>query len=246
MKVLILGANSLIARNFAEIVADKDKAEIYLGSRNEEELDRFGKHLQVKYGVPVYWKRFDATDYESHERYINNVISMMGFIDVLLIAFGYLGDHQKAVDEFPEARKIIETNYLGAVSVITHIQRHMRERKSGTIIGISSVAGDRGRKSNFIYGSAKAGLSEYLSGLRGWLYPYGVHVMTVKPGFVRTPMTEGMELPKLLTADPRKVAWDIYKGMKKRKDVIYTPFYWKWIMAIIKHMPEGLFKKLNI
>jgi len=126
------------------------------------------------------------------------------------------------------------------------VYNDFEKRKSGFIIGISSVAGDRGRKSNYIYGSAKAALTAYLSGLRNRLYVANVHVLTVKPGFVATKMTEGMDLPEKLTAQPEAVAEDIYRAQQKNKNVLYTKWIWRWVMLIIKVIPEWKFKRMSI
>lgn len=246
MKALILGANSEIARNFSEILAEKEHAELLLGSRNEEDLDRTARHLRLKYGIKSHWLKFDATDYQTHKGFFEKTLEILGELDLILIAFGYLGDNEKGIFHFDEARRVFEINFLGAVSILSHAVPYFMERKSGTIIGISSVAGDRGRRSNFIYGSAKSAFSEYLSGLRAYLFQYGVHVMTVKPGPTRTPMTEEMDIKSSLLADPYKVALDIYRAYKKKKPVIYTPRKWKFIMGIIKHIPESIFRRLNV
>jgi decaprenylphospho-beta-D-erythro-pentofuranosid-2-ulose 2-reductase len=159
--------------------------------------------------------------------------------------FGYLGDQQQAQEDWEEAAKILQVNYTGAVSILNHLTEEMVARGKGCIVGVSSVAGDRGRSSNYFYGSAKAGFTAYLSGLRNRLSSQnaGVHVLTVKPGYVRTAMTEGMELHPLLTASPKQVAEDIYRAVLKRKDVIYTRWMWRYIMLIIKWLPEFVFKK---
>ena len=159
---------------------------------------------------------------------------------------GYLGNQEKAQVDFEEVQKIIDTNYTGIVSLFNIIANDFEKRRSGFIVGISSVAGDRGRKSNYIYGSAKAGLTAYLSGLRNRLYDAHVHVLTVKPGFVATKMTENMDLPKKLTAQPEKVARDIFNAQQKGKNVLYTKWMWKWVMMVIKMIPEWKFKGMNI
>ncbi len=145
----------------------------------------------------------------------------------MISAIGYLGEQEKAQSDFKEAQQIMDTNYTGVVSLFNIIANDFEDRRSGFMVGISSVAGDRGRKSNYIYGSAKAALTAYLSGLRNRLYDAQVHVMTVKPGFVATKMTEGMDLPEKLTAQPEEVAEDIYKAQQKGKNVLYTKWMWR-------------------
>lgn len=232
--VLILGANSGIAH----AVIDKFAAEDYklvLASRAPTETTRLSDKVSV---VP-----FDALDFASHQSFYN---SLENKPDVVVLCFGYLPDQKEAEADFTLAHKTIDTNYTGAVSILEIIATDMEKRKSGTIIGISSVAGDRGRKKNYIYGSAKAAFTQYLSGLRQRLLASNVHVLTVIPGFVYTKMTEGMDLPPNMTAKPEEVAADIYKAYKKQTNVIYTRPKWWLIMFIIRHIPEFIFKKLDI
>ena len=164
----------------------------------------------------------------------------------VISAIGYLGDQKKAQSNFREANKILDTNYTGITSLFNVIANDFEKRGSGFIVGISSVAGDRGRKSNYFYGSAKAAFTTYLSGLRNRLYEANVHVLTVKPGFVNTQMTAKMDLPTKLTAQPEEVAKDIYDAQNSKKDQLYTKWYWKWIMIIIKLIPEFKFKKKKL
>src|SRR5690606_97752 len=140
-----------------------------------------------------------------------------------------------------ETLRTINTNYTGAVSILNIIAADYALQKKGCIVGISSVAGERGRQSNYIYGSAKAGFTAYLSGLRNKFYDKGVHVVTVLPGFVHTKMTENLDLPKLLTAQPEDVARSIYTAVQKKKNIIYVKWFWRWIMCIIKLIPEPIF-----
>ena len=140
----------------------------------------------------------------------------------------------------------METNYTGAVSILEIVASDFEARGHGFIIGFSSVAGERGRQSNYIYGSAKGGLTVYLSGLRNRLARRGVHVMTVLPGFVRSRMTEGMDLPERLTATPEEVAEDVYRAYRRKKDILYTMWFWRWIMIVIRSIPESMFKRLRL
>ena len=164
----------------------------------------------------------------------------------VISAVGYLGDQARAQSDFDEARTIMDTNYTGVVSLFNIIANDFEHRRSGFMIGISSVAGDRGRKSNYFYGSAKAALTAYLSGLRNRLHDAQVHVLTVKPGFVATKMTEGMDLPEKLTAQPEEVAKDIYKAQQKNKNVLYTKWIWRWVMLVIRTIPEWKFKGMDL
>ena len=240
--ILILGATSdmanAIARKFAE-----EKYDIQLAARNVENLKPMINDIRIRYDVNCTLHPFDAESFQTHEAFYNNLNPKP---DVAVCVFGYMKENEKVVTDLNDTLKTINTNFTGAVSICNIIAQDFAARKNGTIVGISSVAGERGRQSNYIYGSAKAGFTAYLSGLRNRLYKNKVHVMTVLPGFVYTKMTEHLQLPKLLTAQPTDVANDIYKGVKNKKDVVYTKWYWKWIMMIIKSIPESIFKKKSL
>ena len=143
-------------------------------------------------------------------------------------------------------KKTIDTNYTAYVSLLNIISKDFKKRNKGCIIGISSVAGDRGRASNYIYGSSKSAFSAYLSGLRNKMYSYNVNVITIKPGFIDTKMTKNLNFNKLLTSTPDIVAKDVFKAWKKRKNILYTPWYWKYIFIVIRLIPEKIFQKLNL
>lgn len=245
MPLLVLGANSLIAQAAAANFAGAGHEIIFAG-RNIDELSKLANDFNIRYKVTCYAEQFDALLYSSHKQFFENVLSKMRDLDYVLIAFGYLGVQEKAQKDFTEAHKVIETNYTGVVSICELAAAEFESKKRGNIAIISSVAGDRGRQSNYIYGSAKGGLTVYSGGLRNRLSKSGVNVLTIKPGFVDTPMTYGMPLPKLLLASPQKVGKDIYRAMVKQKSVVYTPFYWRGIMQIIKSIPEFIFKKLKL
>ncbi len=240
--VLIIGAKSDIARATAREYA-KNGYDLYLAARNVEELQIFAQDIITRTQRNVKLVELDILDFTFHHEFYDSLEEKpLGVIS----AVGYLGDQQKAQTDFEEARKITDTNYTGVVSLFNIIANDFKKRRNGFIIGISSVAGDRGRKSNYIYGSAKAALTAYLSGLRNGLYDFQVHVLTVKPGFVATNMTIGMDLPQKLTAQPQEVARDIYKSQQRGKNVLYTKWIWKWIMLVIKSIPEWKFKKMSI
>jgi len=240
--ILIIGAKSDIAKATAREYA-KNGFDIYLAARHSKDLEDFANDINVRTQRDVKLLDLDILEYESHQRFYSNIDEKpLGVIT----AVGYLGEQKNAQIDFSQSQKIINTNYTGIVSLLNIIANHFEERKSGFIIGISSVAGDRGRKSNYIYGSAKAALSTYLSGLRNRLENDNVHVMTVKPGFVSTTMTKGMDLPEKLTAQPEEVASDIFKAQQKNINILYTKWMWKWVMLIIKHIPEFVFKKMSI
>lgn len=240
-QILILGATSDIATATAHHFA-RNKFRVVVAGRNLEQLSKLAADIRIRHNVETEAVVFDAAAFDQHAA-LDPVIRQS---DVVLCAFGYLGDQTTSRASWSESYKVITSNFTGAVSVLNRVGEIFRDKKSGTIIGISSVAGDRGRGSNYIYGSSKAGFTAYLSGLRNYLFQFGVHVLTVQPGFVKTKMTEGLPLPKPVTAMPEQVATDIYNAYKKKKNVIYTLWMWRWIMLIIKTIPEGIFKRLKL
>lgn len=240
--VLILGASSdigiAIARKFSE-----NKYDIQLAGRDLGVVDTIKNDLGIRYGIKASSLMFDARDFSSHKPFYE---SLSPKPDITICVFGYLGNQPRGEEDWKEAEIIIDTNYSGAVSILSIIANDYEQKKAGVIVGISSVAGERGRQSNYLYGSAKAGFTAYLSGLRNRLYRSGGHVLTVLPGFVNTRMTEGLDLPPLLTAQPAEVANAIYRAIEKRKNIIYIKWYWRWIMLIIKLIPEDVFKKRKL
>jgi len=241
--VLILGATSAIARGTAAAFAARGD-DLYLASRDLEELKRIAADLHVRYGVKVRYGLFDATATETHVAFLMKVIKDMQALSGVVLAFGLLGD-QQAAREFSVAEKIIASNFTGAVSILSLCANYFEPFKRGFIIGISSVAGDRGRQSNYVYGAAKGALSLYLQGLRNRLFASGVRVITIKPGFVDTAMTFGM--PGLfLVASPQTIGKQIVKSLSKSADVVYLPGFWRYIMLIIKHIPETIFKRMKM
>ncbi len=240
--LLVLGATSDIARAVAHRYASEGW-DILLAGRKTEILFRDAADLRIRYGVNAEGVSFQALDLASHQTFWSQFKEKP---DGVLYAIGYLGDQIPNQSDWAESKTVLETNFTAAVSILNIIAEDFEARRSGFIIGISSVAGDRGRMSNYIYGSAKAGFTSYLSGLRNRLSKKGVQVMTVKPGFVATKMTEGKPLPPLLTASPKQVANDIFKAYRSHKPVVYSRWYWKFIMLVIVHLPERLFMKLSL
>lgn len=241
--VLILGATSAIASGTAAAFAAQGYG-LYLASRDKEELRRIAADLRLRYGVKVSYGLFDAEATQSHGDFLQSVIGEMKELSGVVLAFGYLGD-QIAARDFSVGAKIIAINFTGAASILGHCADYFEPLQRGFIIGISSVAGDRGRQSNYVYGAAKGALSLYLQGLRNRLYPSGVRVITVKPGFVDTAMTYG--LPGLfLVASPQSIGERIARAPGKSADVLYLPWFWRYIMLIIKHIPEPIFKRLKL
>ncbi len=240
--ILIVGATSDIAKSVAREYA-KVGYNLYLSGRDIERLEDFAKDLKISTQKEIKLIELDILDFESHQKFYNSLEPKpVGVIS----AVGYLGDQKRALIDFQESKKIIDTNYTGIVSLFNIVANDFEAKKSGFIVGISSVAGDRGKKSNYIYGSAKAAFSIYLSGLRNRLSKSNIDVLTVKPGFVDTKMTKDMDLPKVLTATPKEVAKDILKAQQNSKDIIYTKWFWRYIMWIIKAIPEWKFKKMSL
>jgi len=243
MNLLILGANSDVAYAVAKTYAKHKKADIYLASRDMKLLEKKVKDLKIRYGVKTACFYFDAMDFESHLKFYQALDPKP---DVVVYAAGYMPDQEIAQNDFKEAKKIFEINFSGAAAILEIVADDFQKRGHGFIIGISSVAGERGRQSNYIYGASKAAFTAYLSGLRNRLFKKNVQVLTVLPGFINTKMTEAMDLPGLLTAQPDEVAEDIYKAFRKKRDVLYTKWFWKWIMAVIKGIPEKIFKRMGL
>lgn len=240
--VLILGASSDIGYAIAKSFAAK-KYDVQLAGRNTDQLGPSVSDLKIRYGVNCSLHTFDALDFNSHENFFRSLPVQP---DVAVYVVGYMNENETVIASWPETIKTINTNYTGAVSILNIIASSFAQRGSGTIAGISSVAGNRGRQSNYIYGSAKAGFTTYLSGLRNHLYHKGVHVLTVLPGFVYTKMTEHLKLPKPLTAKPEEVGEAVYKGVANKKNIIYVKWFWRWIMLIITSIPESIFKKRKL
>ena len=240
--ILILGAKSDIAKATAREYA-KNGFDIYLGARNVKELENFANDIKLRFDRKVQLLELDILNYADHINFYDK-LSEKPF--GVICAIGFLGDQTKSQVSFDESHQIIDTNFTGIVSLLNIVANDFEKRKSGFIVGISSVAGDRGRKVNYTYGSSKAALSAYLSGLRSRLYSSNIHVMTVKPGFVRTKMTKDIALPDKLTALPEEVARSIYKAQHNNVNTLYTKSIWTWIMLIIKNIPEWKFKSMNI
>ncbi|MEP2771622.1 MAG: SDR family oxidoreductase [Fulvivirga sp.] len=239
---LILGGTSDISIALAKDLLVQGYS-ILLAGRNTEALNSIAADLEIRFDGSVRAIGFDATDYLNHRTFIEGLPSMP---ELTIAVFGYLGDQEKAQSDWQECERILDTNYKGAVSILNIVAKTYEDQKRGTIVGISSVAGERGRQSNYFYGSAKAGFTAYLSGLRNRLFKSGVNVLTVKPGFVDTKMTANMDLPGPLTATPEKVSKSIIKAIRKNKSTIYTLSIWRLIMYIIKTIPEFIFKRLKL
>lgn len=239
---LILGATSDIGVAIAKKFAS-EKFDVLLAARKPEQLRPLESDIRIRYGVKCNAIEFDALQYGTHIGFFDGLDTKP---EVSICVFGILVDEDLAFDDWDLTQQMINTNYTGAVSILNVIAKHYISMKQGTIIGISSVAGDRGRASKLIYASAKAGFSTYLSGLRNKCFKDKVHVMTVQPGFVYTKMTENQQLPKTITSTPVEVADIIYNAYLKKKNLIYVKWFWRFIMLIIQSIPEFMFKKMKL
>ncbi len=245
--VLILGGASAMLRATAIEFARKGY-NLILADREEVETRLVAADITIRYNVAAVARPFEGLDYASHPAFFDDCVkSAGGKLAGVVLGYGYLGDQKKAEADFAEARRIVEINYTSAVSMLGLAANHFETHKEGFIVAVSSVAGDRGRQSNYLYGSAKGALSLFLQGMRNRLAPLGVTVLTVKPGFVDTAMTYGMFKPNHpLVATPAKIGKDIVRAVETRRDVIYTPWFWAIIMLIIRTIPERNNKKLKL
>lgn len=240
-KILIVGATSAIANSCARIWAT-EKSQFFLVGRNQTKLQQIAEDLLVRGATSVELFVTDLNRFETHKE----ILEKNGQIDVALIAHGTLPNQKNCEENVATALQEFSSNAVSVVAFLTLLANKMEKQKSGTIAVISSVAGDRGRGSNYLYGSAKAAVTTFCAGLRARLCKVGVHVLTIKPGFVDTPMTKDLALPKLLVASSEKVAQEICKAVEKKSNSIYTPKFWWLIMLIIKNIPEKIFKKLKL
>jgi short-subunit dehydrogenase len=240
--ILILGAHSDIAIAVAHRFAEAGY-QIQLAARNINNLAADKSDIELRHQVNVTLHEFDALDTTSHSYFVEQLTILP---NITVCAVGYMGVQAENEREIKEASLVIRSNYEGPVSILSVLANCFEARGCGCLVGISSVAGERGRASNYVYGSAKAGFTAFLSGLRNRLAKKGVHVVTVLPGFVTTKMTEGMDLPKKLTAQPKEVANAIFNAVQKKQNIIYTRPVWRFIMIIIRNIPEQIFKRLKL
>lgn len=242
--VLVLGPTSAIARATAAELACAGY-DLYLAGRDDEELGRLAADLHLRHGVQVAQGRFDALDMEAHPAVLDEALAHCGALEGVVLAFGERGDQQRARRDPAYAAELIASNFTGAVSMLTLCANHLEPRGRGFMIVLGSVAGDRGRQSNYVYGAAKGGLGLFAQGLRNRLHGSGVRVLTVKPGFVDTAMTFGLS-GMFLVASPESVGRRIVAALGRSTDVLYVPWFWRYIMVVIRLLPERLFKRLNL
>ena len=240
---LILGAKSDIGLALAHRWAQEGFA-LQLAGRNAiESLDSDAKDIQIRYGVPTSVHELDICNFDRLAEFYAGLDPKP---EVVICVIGYMPPQDQSQKDVWIAKQVVDSNFTGCALLLDLAASEMEQSGRGSIIGISSVAGDRGRASNYWYGSAKAGFTAYLSGLRNRLSWKKIHVLTVKPGFVKTKMTEGLPLPAPLTASPDSVAKDVWKAWKRRQNVLYTKWMWRYIMAIIRTIPEWKFKTMKL
>jgi len=243
-RILIVGATSAIAEATARLFAQAGD-QLLLAARDRAKLEIVGADLRVRGASQVELFELDVLDYAQHPVVLDEAVARLGGLDVLLVAHGTLPDQAACQASFDTARREFEVNALSVLSLLTHAANRFEPQRSGTIAVISSVAGERGRQSNYLYGAAKGAVSLFLQGLRNRLERQGVQVVTILPGFVDTPMTAAF--PKgPLWASPETVARDIERAIEKGRDVVYTPWFWRFIMLVIRLIPERIFKRLSL
>ena len=240
--VLILGARSDIGRAVAHAFAALGHP-VQLAARRPEDLAADADDIALRHDVTVTVHAFDALLTDGHAAFVDSLPELP---EVAVCAVGLMGQQQENARDLTAAALVIRSNFEGPASILAELANRFEARGHGTLVGISSVAGERGRATNYVYGSAKAGFTAFLSGLRNRLAKHGVHVVTVLPGFVATRMTEGMDLPARLTAQPEEVAEAIVRAVERRRDVIYVRPVWRLVMAVIRTIPERVFKEMKI
>ena len=243
--VLVLGGGSDIALATLRELVQRRARTIVLAVRKPETVADVASELRAAGATTVETIAFDALDTSSHESLIDDVFERFGDIDLALLAFGVLGDQEVAEVDARAAVDIAEVNYVGAVSITVPIAQRMRSQGHGAIVALSSVAGERARRSNFVYGSSKAGMDAFFQGLGDSLVGTGVKVMIVRPGFVTTKMTDGMDAAPLSTT-PEAVATAIVRGLERGSETVWVPSTLRYVMAALRHVPRPVFRKLPI
>jgi len=244
-RILVLGATSGIAEATCRLWAERGDS-LFLVGRNADRLAAVAADLRTRGANYIDSAVSDLDNTSGHAELLALAINSLAGLDIAFVAVGVLGDQLKAEKGFAEAAQIIQTNYTAPVSLLTWLANYCAQRKAGTLAVLSSVAGERGRKSNYVYGSSKAALSTFVDGLRNRIDREGVRVMTIKPGPVKTAMTAGMKNPPKGMANVEDVAAALVKSIDKGTDVVFVPGKWRLIMAVIRAIPESMFKKLDL
>lgn len=242
--ILIIGATSAIAQATARRFAARG-ARLYLLARDLDRLQTLAADLHTRGAERVDYAEFEANDIDAHGAALDTAIDVLGGFDVALIAYGTLADQRACQASVALTLQELDTNAISVIALLTELANHCEAQRYGTLAVIGSVAGDRGRQSNYVYGAAKGALAIFLQGLRNRLHHSGVHVLTIKPGFVDTPMTAGFN-KGVLWATPEQVARGIETAIVRRRNVVYVPGWWRAIMLVIRAIPEALFKRLKL
>lgn len=245
MNIFISGATSAMAQAFARRYAGQ-KARFYLLGRDQGKLDILKQDLVARGATDVWTACVDMAKPQPYESVVAKAIQQLGSVDIALIAQGVMRTQPVLQTDVAALQENYQVNLLSAIEMATVLANYFEREKRGSLLVISSVAGDRGRQSNYVYGASKAALSAFTDGLRNRLYRHGVTVVTVKPGFVDSPMTAGIEKNGPLWATPEKIAEDMQKMVGKGGGVLYTPWFWRYILLIISHVPDFIFKKLSL
>ncbi len=243
-RVLIIGATSAIAAETARVFAAYG-ARLFLTGRHSGRLDAVAADLKVRGAAQVETALLEVTDISRHAGVVDAAFAAMGGLDVVLIAHGTLPDQQRCEESVAETLAALEVNFTATIGLLTLLANRFEAARQGCIAVITSVAGDRGRQSNYVYGAAKGGVERFLEGLRNRLFRSGVAVITIKPGFVDTPMTAGVAKNPLF-ASPRRVGRAIYRAIEARRSVVYIPWFWRPIMFLVTALPESIFQRLRL
>lgn len=244
-RILIIGATSAIAGACAREWA-KQGACFFLVGRDSGKLEALAADLRVRATGAVHTWGMDATDVAAHPAMLEVAVQALGGFDVALIAHGVLPDQSACEGDAGLTLREFAANGSSVIALLTALANRFERQHSGAIAVITSVAGDRGRPSNYVYGSAKAAVSVFCEGLRARLFRAGVSLTDIRPGFVATPMIQGLPLPAALVAQPEDVARRIVAGIENRKDVLYVPAFWALIMMIVRNIPRFAFKRMKL
>jgi len=242
-KILILGANSAIAQAVARLFVERGDT-LFLVGRNSEKLAANAQDLRIRGRRDVHTLVADLNDLALHGNILTEARTMMGGLDTVLLAHGELGQQKDAQGSVQETLRLLATNLVSPISLLTLLANELAKEGRGTVAVMTSVAGDRGRAANYVYGTAKGGLSIFLSGMRQRFAHSSVQVLDLRLGFVDTPMTEAFKKGRLW-ALPAQVAKRIVKAMDGGNDIVYVPWFWRYIMRIIRSIPERIYKNLR-
>jgi decaprenylphospho-beta-D-erythro-pentofuranosid-2-ulose 2-reductase len=244
VRVLIIGATSAIAGETARAYAE-DGARLFLTGRNAGKLVSVRDDLRVRGATQVETAVLDVSQIARHREVLDSAIAALGGLDVALIAHGVLPDQASSQQSVADTIEALHVNFTATIALLTELANYFEGQRSGCIAVIASVAGDRGRQSNYVYGAAKGGVERFLQGLRNRLHQSGITVVTIKPGLVATPMTAAMKKNPLF-ASAERVGRGIHRAIERRRDVAYIPWFWRPLMAVIRSIPERIFKRLHL